>query len=119
MLKIFGALVVSGLLLLTFGCNPLQVKGQTEVILEPSKAHEDCMELIPENVLYYSFTAERPLNFNIHYHEGGNVTYAVKKDNTSAEEGRFSPDRKQFFCLMWTNPQAGPVRLLYSYRIEK
>ncbi len=54
MLKIFEALVLCGLVIISvFGCSPLQVKDQSEVMLEPSKAHEDCMELVPANVLNF------------------------------------------------------------------
>jgi len=120
MLKILEAVVLTCLLILVvFGCNPMQVKNESEVTLAPSKVHEDCMELIPTDVLYYSFKTEGPVNFNIHYHEGAKITYPVTKDNTAGEEGRFYPDRKQYFCLMWTNPQSGSVRLTYTFRIEK
>ncbi len=102
-----------------YGCSSMQAQGQPNVMIEQSRSHEDCMELTPMNVLQYSFTSSKPLSFNIHYHEEGNVTYAVSKENTTSESGTFSPEKKQYYCLMWTNPLPETARLSYTFKVEK
>jgi len=102
-----------------YGCSSMQVQGSPNVMLEQSRSHEDCMELTPTDVLNYSFTSSKPLNFNIHYHEEGNVTYAVSKENTTSESGTFYPEKKQYYCLMWTNSQPETVPLSYTFKVEK
>jgi hypothetical protein len=101
------------------GCSTLPVKNESEVIINPSKIYEECMELTPRDVLFYSFQSFGPVDFNIHYHEEGNIVYPVLKKGSSAEEGRFYADKEQTYCLMWTNIQKTPVRLTYEFRIEK
>ncbi|HET6514799.1 MAG TPA: hypothetical protein VFG09_06520 [Thermodesulfovibrionales bacterium] len=88
-------------------------------IIKPSEIHEDCMELVPGESLYYSFEASGPLNFNIHYHEDHNVVYGITKDEISSDKATFRCEKKQYYCLMWTNPGAGQVSLTYSYSTKE
>jgi hypothetical protein len=97
----------------------MQTKNQVEITMEPGRPHEECMDLRPVDLLHYSFQATRPVQFNIHYHEGATVGYPVKKDNISADKGTFTPDRDQFYCMMWTNSQSGPVNLSYEFTVGK
>ena len=101
------------------GCSSFQLKNGTEVTMNPSKLHEECVELMPRDVLSYSFKASDPVDFNIHYHEETNIVYPVFKKNSSGEEGKFYADKEQTYCLMWTNIQTKPVRLTYTFKVEK
>jgi hypothetical protein len=110
-----SAMVVTG------GCATLGAndKGKISETLKPSGVHEDCMELSSGQGIEYSFTSSKPLNFNIHYHEDRGIFYAVQKDNTTHEDGRFQAEKKQYYCLMWTNPQSEHVDLAYTVTVEK
>jgi hypothetical protein len=101
------------------GCSSFQVKNGTDVTMNPSALHEECVELMPRDVLSYSFKASDPVDFNIHYHEETNIVYPVSKKNSSGEEGKFYADKEQTYCLMWTNIQTKPVRLTYTFKVEK
>lgn len=87
--------------------------------LKPAGIHEDCFEGHPGDIFEYSFDASKPVNFNIHSHEGSGVVYTVQKDNTNREEGNFQPKKKEHYCLMWTNFQAEPLSLTYSLKARK
>ncbi len=102
------------------GCASSNVrKDAISETLKPAGIHEDCTELSPGQIIEYSLDSSKPLNFNIHYHEDGGVFFAVQKDNTTHEKGRFEPQKKQYYCLMWTNSRSEPVTLTYIYKIEK
>ena len=117
--KIVRALLIVGIVAIISGCSALLRKSETEVTVDPAKIHEDCVDLFPGDVMVYSFRASGPVDFNIHFHSEGTVTYPVSEKNMSNSEGRFSPERKQFYCLMWTNRQTEPVRLTYTYHVVK
>lgn len=120
MLKTFLYVLFSCFFLLTAGgCSSFNMKNETEVALAPSKLHEECMELVPHDVLFYSFKASDPVDFNVHYHEAGNITYPVSKKNTAGEEGKYYAEKEQYYCLMWTNIQTKPVHITYKFRVEK
>lgn len=120
MLKTFLSVLLPCLFLFTAsGCSSLNIKNETEVTIVPSKLHEECMELVPHDVLFYSFKASDPVDFNVHYHEYGNIIYPISKKNTAGEEGKFYADKQQIYCLMWTDIQTNPVRITYKFRVEK
>lgn len=120
MSKILRAvLIVSLVAIIASGCSALLRKSETEVTVDPSKFHEDCIELLPGDVLVYSFRASSPVDFNIHFHTEETCNYPVSKKNTSNEEGKFYAENKQFYCLMWTNPQKESVQLTYTYNVGK
>lgn len=101
------------------GCASLGATDKTSETVKPSGIHEDCMELLPGQILEYSFEASKPLNFNIHCHEDHGVVYGSTKDGVSGDKGTFRCEKKQYYCLMWTNPGSEPVDLVYSYSIKK
>lgn len=104
------------------GCAATSVKiagnevKNTEAI-KPSAVHEDCMELLPGQVLSYSFETSQPVTFNIHCHDEGGISYPVQKDDVSKDEGTFYCERRQHYCLMWTNPHKESINLIYDYKV--
>jgi len=84
--------------------------------LEPG-VFEDCFEMNAGQVLEYSFKAEKPINFNIHYHEDGQIFYPASEDNISAREGTFIAEKKQYYCFMFTNPYDDTVGFTYTYSV--
>ena len=87
--------------------------------LGPSKLYEHCMEIGAGQKMDYTFSSKDPLNFYIHYHDEGSRYEKDKRDEVSALEGTFSADRKQIYCLTWTNPQPRSVDITYSFVIQK
>jgi hypothetical protein len=119
MSKIFITMVlVSFLAIFSNGCGVHQIKNESEVTINPSKIYEECIELTPRDVLFYSFKSFEPVDFNVHYHEDGNIIYPVFKKDSAAEEGKFYADKEQTYCLMWTNTQTKSVRITYAFRVE-
>lgn len=107
------------IVVITGGCASLAVADNKSETIKPSGIHEDCMELVPGQILDYVFEASKPLNFNVHYHEDHDVVYGITKDGVSSDKGMFRCERKQYYCLMWTNPNSEPASLNYSYSIGK
>jgi hypothetical protein len=120
MMKTFLSVLFPCLFLIVgSGCSSLNMKNETDVTMAPSKLHEECMELAPHDVLFYSFKASDPVDFNVHCHESENIICPISQKNTAGEEGKFYADKEQFYCLMWTNIQTKPVRITYKFRVEK
>ena len=44
------------------------------------------------------------MSFNIHYHEGKQVVFPLKKDSTAAARGKLAVSSDQSYCWMWKNP---------------
>ena len=107
------------IVVITGGCASLVVADKTRETIKPSGIHEDCMELLSGQILEYSFEASTPLNFNVHSHDDHDVVYGITKDGVSGDKGTFRCEKKQYHCLMWTNPGSEPVGLVYSYSIKK
>ena len=97
----------------------LMAKKTTEVMVQPSQVHRECIELLPPQALIYEFDCTRSVNFTIQYREGNRAIPVISKNNTTIHRGRFSPDKKQLFCLTWTNPHSSQTRLTYSFRVVK
>lgn len=68
----------------------------------------------PGDWLVYRFTAQRPVDFNIHYREGKTMIMPVSYDATTAEDGAFRPLAAQDYCLVW---EAGREGAIVDYRI--
>ena len=83
--------------------------------LPPYQVHEECASLKPGDRLEYSFDADAPLHFNIHYHEGKAVIMPVTKDSVKSDRGDFNVLLAQEYCLMW---EAGARGTQLHYRIR-
>ena len=68
----------------------------------------------PGDRLVYRFRAQRPVSFNIHYHEGKTVIMPVSRDGTTQEDDTFRPLAAHDYCLMW---EAGREGAIVDYRI--
>ena len=90
---------------------PREVTGQR---INPFELHEECVQMTPGDGLVYRFTAQRPVAFNIHYHDGKSVIIPVSRDDATADDGAFRPLVAQDYCLMW---EAGREGAIIEYRI--
>jgi hypothetical protein len=73
--------------------------------LKPGGIAEDCVRLKAGQSREFSWTADAPVDFNIHWHLGDKIEYPVRMDRQRKGRGRFSADREQDFCWMWTAPK--------------
>ena len=70
--------------------------------LETGKVHEECLPLEKSHARRYEWKSTAKVDFNIHYHEGTEVFYPIKRDDVSKGRGRFKAKIKQEYCWMWT-----------------
>jgi len=112
-------------LLVINGCAAGIVKERMEITVDPHRSYEECVELRATSILDYSFTASKPVNFNIHYHAEGGIFYPVSENNVSVSKGEFSTEKEkhyskeqEYFCMMWENPHAEHVNLTCTYKVQ-
>ena len=72
------------------------------VTLQPRDMHEECLALGPGQKRGYSWKSDAPVDFNIHYHEAGKVSYPVKRDAMRGDGGTFVAKIAQDYCWMWS-----------------
>ena len=70
--------------------------------LGAGKVHEECMRLAKGEKRRYEWKSSTPLDFNIHYHDGNEVFYPVKRDGVGKGKGTFKAKVAQDYCWMWT-----------------
>ena len=84
----------------------------------PDDFVELCGKLRRGQTVVWRFDADGPLDFNIHYHEGDQVTSPAKEDAARSARGRLPIAVEQDYCWMWTNRGAAPVTLRARLRDE-
>ena len=77
-------------------------KAEVAVSLEARKVHEECQRLEAGDKRRYHWKSSAPVDFNIHYHEGPEVFYPVKRDGMRGDGGTFTAKIAQEYCWMWT-----------------
>lgn len=92
--------------------------GKTIDYIDPHTGYESCLEASPDKVITYSFTSSEPLNFNLHYHENGDVQYPVKKNQITSDSGTYHPELTTYFCLMWTNKSEESIRIEFEHLVK-
>jgi len=86
------------------------------VSLEPGKRKEVCLKMAAGQGIQYQFTSDRPVAFNVHYHEGSAVEYPVKLDSVREASEKFVADADRGYCLMWSNRTKKKTKL--TYRVD-
>jgi hypothetical protein len=51
------------------------------------------------------------MNFNVHYHEGKEVRFPAKEDNSRKSQGTLDVTSGQDYCWMWSNKAKEPAEL--------
>ena len=85
---------------------------ETAVSVAPGKFAEVCGKLAQGQSVAWSFKGDRPMNFNIHYHEGKQVVFAAKQDAAVDAQGKLDVRLSQDYCWMWTNKTDLPAKFL-------
>jgi hypothetical protein len=70
--------------------------------LEPRALHEECAHLAAGEKRNYSWRADAPVDFNVHYHRGEEAIYPVKRDAMRGDGGTFVAKTAEDYCWMWT-----------------
>ncbi len=97
--------------------SPIMLRAPVgSLTLAPLEFRELCYQMTTRDELAYDFQADRPLDFNIHFHDGLTIRYPVDLKGITAGNGRFAPDQDQFYCLMWFNQSLDATSL--SYRVS-
>ena len=76
------------------------------VTLEARKVHEECQRLEAGDKRRYHWKSSAPVDFNIHYHQGAEVFYPVKRERMRGDGGTFTAKTAQEYCWMWTAREA-------------
>lgn len=82
-----------------------------EASLSPGAFDELCFELGAGESMRYSFDADAPVDFNVHWHQGGVVSYPVRIVAVARLGSVFRSPKKEAYCLMWTNRSRTAVSL--------
>ena len=85
--------------------------------IAPGKFAEVCGKLTVGQKLRRSFEAAAPLDFNVHYHQGKDVVYAVQGKQQRRSEGVLKVTAEPDHCWMWSNKSDKPARL--GMRLER
>jgi hypothetical protein len=90
-----------------------------KAMVRPSGLFEDCMEVSAQQKMDYEFTSKEAVNFYIHYHDEGGRHELDNQDMVNSGKGTFSPDKKEIYCLTWTNPNTRTIDISYSCIVDK
>ena len=96
-----------------------KMKDQVEIQLPSLATHEECLKLLQENEVVYSFEASDPLTFDIHYHDGTKIVDAFAKTTISDLKDTLQPEIVQEYCMSWSNHQPKEVQLKYQFQIKE
>lgn len=79
--------------------------------LAPGGFAEVCGRLEKGRAVRWAFDAGGPLDFNIHYHEGQQVVFPVRRAGAARGAATLKVKLGQDYCWMWTNRTAQPLAL--------
>lgn len=110
LLLMLGLVAIAGAAVQDIRWSEAGVHAQT-IEVAPAKFAEVCGPLKAGQRVAWSFEADGPLNFNIHYHEGEKVTYPARENAVSKRDGELKVELDQGYCWMWSNKGTQPVKL--------
>jgi hypothetical protein len=87
--------------------------------LKPGQVAENCVKMASSQFREFDWTADAPVDFNIHWHDGDRVEYGVKIDHHWKGRGRFTAERDQDYCWMWTAPKNRGATVMGSFKAVK
>ena len=78
----------------------------------PAKFAEVCGRLPAGLKVRWDFEAGAPLDFNVHYHVGKEVVFALKLTAVAAARDVLDTKIDQDYCWMWSNKSASPATIM-------
>jgi len=104
------------------GMMPHNLSNETEeklaVTIPPKRYYEKCLDVSETQQLVFNFDSHAPFSFNLHYHDEGEVYYEIKEDSVAEFDFTFKPKKRAYYCLMWENPGAEKVEMMYELSIQ-
>ena len=76
------------------------------------------MALVRGQKLRFRFDSTHPLNFNLHYHAGNKVRYAVRRNGALGVEEEFQAPDSRVYCFMWRNPNDDAAVLNFTLHVD-
>ena len=70
---------------------------------------EECLRLPAGKSRRFEWSADGPVDFNIHFHVGKDVTYPVKLNGQAKGGGRFTAAATEDYCWMWSSKSPAAV----------
>jgi hypothetical protein len=108
------ALALGGCAALPLGDAPKIVQG---LPLPSYQIFEECFALKEGDRVEYRFESTEPVDFNLHYHEGGAVVMPVSHERSREAAGVYAVQIGEDYCLMWEAGAAGAV-IDYRFRVR-
>jgi len=72
---------------------------------------ERCVRLDAGESIRYRFSADVPVDFNIHFHRGKEVFYPVEARASRAADASFTAPHADTYCLMWERAGDGAATI--------
>jgi hypothetical protein len=82
--------------------------------LAPFEFQEVCFEMAALDEIQYHFEANRPVEFDIHYHEGFAIHLVAELSGITVNADKFVADVGQSYCLRWANESLMTTSLTYQ-----
>ena len=89
---------------------------QHELTVPAGKFAEVCGKLAAPTSVAWAFEADAPTDFNVHYHEGKQVTYPARLTGVNQASAVLQVDAARDYCWMWTNKTGQEARLKLTLR---
>src|SRR5215212_9012635 len=70
--------------------------------LQPKALHEECVKLDAGEKRKYYWKSDAAVDFNIHYHEGPEVFYPVKREGMRTDGRIFAAKIAEDYCWMFS-----------------
>jgi hypothetical protein len=101
-----------------FACHASLVQA-AEVPIEfdipAGKIDEICLPIKAGDTIHWRFTADGPVDFNLHHHVGKKVVMPVNQKAVTSHEGKYDIKDAAEWCLMWTAPKTRGVSVRGGY----
>jgi hypothetical protein len=86
------------------------------ISVAPFEFRELCVPLKKDQNMTVAFAAGKPIEFDIHYHDGLTVRFPVKLTGVTTHTGRFLAENDRAYCMMWFN--RGLAETTLQYRVD-
>ncbi|MBF0288425.1 MAG: hypothetical protein HQM14_11455 [SAR324 cluster bacterium] len=91
---------------------------QITITIDSAEIYEKCLSLKNKQRVDYSFKANQPISFNIHYHSGEQIKYPVSERVIASFSTMFNPKLTQTYCFMWENNSNISANLDFEFHIR-
>lgn len=86
------------------------------VTLAPYEFRELCLAMKDGDKIAVDFRADRPVDYDIHYHDGFTIRFPVRLKGVTTHGDRFVARSSRPYCLMWFNGGIRQTSLRYRIR---